>query len=40
MRRFNRMAALDTPVPFRRRLDDLFSPRGPLVPVLRELPAV
>ena len=32
-----RLGALDTPVPAARALEDVFSPRGRLLPVLRDL---
>jgi 2-oxoisovalerate dehydrogenase E1 component len=32
-----RLGALDTPVPFSKALEEVFSPRGRLVPALREL---
>jgi hypothetical protein len=32
-----RVAALDTPVPFAKALEAVFSPKGRLLPALREL---
>jgi 2-oxoisovalerate dehydrogenase E1 component len=32
-----RLGALDTPVPFAKTLEAVFSPRGRLLPALREL---
>jgi 2-oxoisovalerate dehydrogenase E1 component len=32
-----RLGALDTPVPFSKALEDVFSPRTRLLPALREL---
>ena len=32
-----RLGALDTPVPFARALEALYSPKGRLIPALREL---